>query len=88
MLNFVKNNKLKVGWRVQPSFRIGLHIKDLYILESIKNYFNVGKVYSNDRVAQFVVESIEDLTIIENHFKNYPLITQKHSDFILFKKGL
>ena len=37
MLNFVKNNKLKVGWRVQPWFKIGLHKKDLHILESIQN---------------------------------------------------
>lgn len=89
MLNLVKNNKLKAGWRVQPWFKIGLHKKDLHILESIKNYFGVGKIYDQGPEAiQYLVGSIEDLTVIVNHLNKYPLITKKSSDFLLFKLGL
>lgn len=88
MLNINQNLKLKVGWRVQPSFRIGLHKKDEYLLEYIRNYFGVGKIYVNKNVATYVVESLNDLDIIVNHIQNYPLLTQKYSDFILFEKGL
>lgn len=89
MLNFVRNNKLKVGWRIQPWFRIGLHKKDLYILQSIQNYLGVGKIYDQGPEAiQYSVGSIKDLIIIENHLNKYPLITKKNSDFLMFKKGL
>lgn len=31
------------------------------------------------------MNSPKDLLIIENHLEKYPLLTQKHADFILFK---
>jgi len=66
-----------------------LHKKDLHILESIKNYFGVGKIYDQGPEAiQYLVGSIEDLTVIVNHLNKYPLITKKSSDFLLFKLGL
>ena len=34
-----QNAKLKMKWRVRPVFSITLHIKDLALLESIKNNF-------------------------------------------------
>jgi len=33
-----------------------------------------------------MVRRFNDLNIIIDHFNKYPLITQKHSDFELFKK--
>lgn len=36
-----KNTKLKTKWRVRPGFSITLHIKDLFLLESIKNSLGV-----------------------------------------------
>lgn len=55
------------------------------MLENIKNYFQVGEVrkLGND-AFEYKVSSLRDLQIIVNHFKNYPLISQKWSDFKLF----
>ena len=36
--------------------------------------------------VQFRVSSLEDLNIIIHHFDKYPLLTRKHSDFLLFKE--
>lgn len=37
--------------------------------------------------VQFRVSSIKDLQMIVYHFNNFPLITDKGSDFQLFKDG-
>jgi len=58
-------------------------------LKSIKTHFKeIGKITDREEdVIQFRVSSINDLEVIINHFDNYPLITQKQADFILFKKA-
>jgi hypothetical protein len=35
----------------------------------------------------FLITKIGDLVFIVDHFKLYPLITQKYADFLLFKKA-
>lgn len=84
-----KNPELKVGWQVIPYFAINLHIKDLSILSSIKEFFSVGYISSNKESAYYQVNSIEDLVnIIIPHFELYPLITKNKADFLLFKEAL
>lgn len=85
-----EKNNMSAGWTVEPIFAIRLHIKDLNILYLIKNFFGVGKVYRHDSVeeATFRVGSIKELDVIIKHFDMYPLLTQKKSDFILFKKAV
>uniref|UniRef100_UPI0022FD6A36 hypothetical protein n=1 Tax=Drechslerella dactyloides TaxID=74499 RepID=UPI0022FD6A36 len=39
----------------------------------------------NEYAIQYRVSSIKDLELIINHFDKYPLITQKWSDYQLFK---
>jgi hypothetical protein len=36
--------------------------------------------------VQYRVSGLDDLNIIINHFNNYPLLTKKYSDYILFKE--
>lgn len=43
-LSVLKNKQYKTGYHVLPLFSIQLHIKDLLLLEQIKDYFNVGTV--------------------------------------------
>lgn len=82
------NSKYGTGWRVKPIFAIGLHKKDLGLLESIQSSLGVGKINTQGKSAvQYRVESIKDLSVIINHFENYPLVTVKKIDFILFKKA-
>jgi hypothetical protein len=63
-----KNSKLK--WRVTPSFAIHIHIKDIELLENIKNFFGVGKVRKNSiSTAIFRVDNIQEIQIIiDLHF--------------------
>lgn len=81
--------RANLNWRVIVSFEINLHIKDITILYQIKDFFKVGSVTTRPNKFNCVyrVTKIEDLikTIIP-HFIQYPLITQKHSDFLLWSK--
>ena len=45
-------------------------------------------MHEKEREATFRVSSVKELNIIVNHFDKYPLITQKWSDFMLFKQAL
>jgi hypothetical protein len=87
-LSISQNSSLKTGWEVRLNFQIGLHIKDLDLLKLFKLYFGVGLVFTRGSMVYFRVRSIKDLHIIFNHFKNYPLKTQKGADFLLFVKAL
>jgi hypothetical protein len=72
-------------------FQIGLHKKDKargVPPEKIQSYFGVGGIYKQGLESiKYVVGSRNDLEVIINHFYNYPLITQKLADFLLFKQG-
>jgi hypothetical protein len=81
------NAKLKTKWRVRPVFSITLHKKDLSLLEAIKNNLGVGKISKSEKKAiTYAVDSIKDIPIILNHFDQYPLITHKLSDYLIFKQ--
>lgn len=77
----------KIGWSVYIRFQIKLHVKDREILENMQTYFGTGRINKdkNNAVA-YVVTSIKDINKILQHFYNYPLITQKKADYILFKQ--
>ena len=88
-VTFIKDKSYKSGWQIKTSFSIGLHKKDLALLEKIKIYFGVGGISQKGvNGIQYYVNSPKDLLIIENHLDNYPLLTQKQADFILFKNIL
>ena len=81
------DSKCKTGYRVKAQFQIGLHIKDLALLEQIKPFFGVGKITKlGVESVQFRVSAIEDLKAILHHFDRYPLLTSKQSDYLLFKQ--
>jgi len=53
----------------------------------IKDYLGgIGNIYTNTNDSKFTVRSLDDILKIIAHFDNYPLITQKKADFILFKE--
>lgn len=78
------SNKHRNGLRIRPKFSITQDLGSVETLETIKNYFNCGKVYTNPKKhsAEFVVESVKDLkaTIIP-HFIEYPLQLDKQRAF-------
>ena len=86
----IRNKNSKLGWSVQPFFTIGLHSRDLVLLSEIKSYFGCGTIVKNEtqNEVSFRVSSLQDLTVkIIPHFLNYPLLTQKKADFLLFKQA-
>jgi hypothetical protein len=53
----------------------------------IKDYFGgIGNIYISKDKSRFTVRSLDHILKIITHFENYPLITQKKADFILFKQ--
>lgn len=85
----MQNVNHKTNWRVKAIFSIGVHIKDISILEDIKFTLGVGNIHKHGKNSvQYRVESIKELQTIINHFDKYNLITAKLSDYLLFKKAL
>lgn len=89
VVRIAKDNTRKFGVRILPIFTIELHIRDIEVLYSIKEFFKVGSVKLRVRDGKstgiYTVQSIKDLvTVIIPHFTKYPLLTQKQADFILF----
>lgn len=84
-----KTTKTRVGWYAEAVFSIGLHGRDLALLQEIQTYFGgVGRI-SVGKNCGFFVSSIKDLTnIIIPHFVKYPLISKKQGDFLLFKSAV
>lgn len=68
---------------MEPAFVISLHIKDLSVLEQIKSYFGVGKIYERSKFVDYKVRSLKDFKVIIDHFDKFPLITQKRADYEL-----
>lgn len=64
-----------------------MHSKDLDSLYLIQRFFSVGNVTVHGDSAVFQCIKLSDLVCIIEHFNNYPLKTQKHGDFLLFKKA-
>jgi LAGLIDADG endonuclease len=86
-LNIYLAKAYNTGWTIKPSFKLALNIKDIALLEEIKNFFGVGKIYKQ-RVdsLEYRVQNLKDLEILMSHFDKYPLFTQKQSDYELFRK--
>jgi hypothetical protein len=83
------NSNYKTNFRVKTIFQIGVHIKDIALLEKIKLYFNVGHISKlGEESVQYRVSSLKDLKVILQHFEEFPLLTYKQSDFLLFKEAV
>lgn len=87
IISVYNDAKSKLNWRVSAYFSIHVHEKDLPLLELIQNTLGVGIVRkNNENTVLFRVSDIKDLQIILNHFENYPLVSAKYSDYLLFKQ--
>jgi hypothetical protein len=88
MVNVLKLPKLRVGWRVQPVFQIGLHSRDEELLNNIQKYFCgygfMTKLTKSSII--FRISSLEQLDKVLEHFEQYPLQSKKYADYCLFKE--
>lgn len=88
-LAIIPNPKFRVGYQVRFTFSIWLKKEDKVLLEKIKTFFGVGKVYpSGSEGFVYQVISLKDLNLIIHHFEVYTLVTQKWADYHLFKQAL
>ena len=89
-MRIARSKNHKIGWWVQACFQLWLRIRDKYLLLQIKSFFNeVGSIYKMNinKALIYQVHNLNEITkAIIPHFGNYPLITQKQSDFLLFKE--
>jgi hypothetical protein len=88
IININSKADFKNKWGVRASFKITLHLRDKSLLEQIQLYFGVGNIYTFGSSAAYEVNSLKGLEIILAHFDKYSLISQKHSDFKLFKSAI
>lgn len=87
-LSVVERTQMKTGWVVRLFFSIGLHEKEISLLEKIQLSLGVGRITKHGpESVQFQVQSIKEIAKIIEHLSLYPLITQKHADYSLWKKA-
>jgi hypothetical protein len=89
LIAMLNNSRYKTGWNVQARIQLKMHEKDRSLVLKIQEYFGgIGLVSkpNNNSTVEFRVHSIKDITnVIIPHFDNYPLLTKKYSDYMLFK---
>ena len=84
----ITKKKEGIGWKIVPMYTIGLDLKELDLLVQIKAFFKAGNIYTSKRgVVYYTVGSVKDIVkYIIPHFDQFPLVTQKLKDFMLFKE--
>jgi hypothetical protein len=81
------NPRYNTAHRVKAVFHIGVHVKDIALLEQIQLFFGVGTITKlGAESVQFRVSGSENLKVIINHFDKYPLLSNKQYDYLLFKQ--
>ena len=84
-----KNPKYKIGYYVNPGFSIALHKKRWRFIKKYTEFFwGIGNLKVKSNIVQYRIFSLKDLDIILNHFDNYPLITKKHVDYLIFEETI
>lgn len=86
-IKYTQSSEYNIKWTVQAQFQIKLHERDLVFLNRIKNFFGVGTIVKHGMYIAYTVKTIKNLTeFIIPHFNNFPLLTKKFADFVLFKQ--
>ncbi len=86
IISIIMDKKYKTGWRIIPSFEVQLHVKDKELIENLRSFFNCGSIYSKNSFARLTIRDLKAINdIIIPHFEKFPLITQKHADFLIWK---
>jgi len=86
-ISFSKREKLNVGWEVKPSFAIGQNFDRREVLDLIQEFFNCGFMRRDyaDKTLKYEVRSLDELlNKIIPHFNQFPLISAKQKDFLVF----
>jgi len=93
-ISVFKNATTKAGVQIFPEFVVTQGAKSLLTLKNLQDFFGCGRIYENRRtdnhrenLYRYCVRSKQDLRDkIIPFFKEYPLKTSKHQDFLVFCK--
>ena len=89
VVTILKNPRYKTGWNVQARVQIKMHERDRDLMTQIQKFFGgIGYISNPNKntTVEFRVSTINDIVnVIIPHFDNYPLLTKKYSDYVLFK---
>ncbi len=89
VVTILKNPRYKTGWNVQARAQIKMHERDRDLILKTQEFFGgIGYVSNPNKntTVEFRVSTINDIVnVIIPHFDNYPLLTKKYSDYVLFK---
>ena len=80
-----RDNTYKLKWKISLSFAIKLHIRDIGILYFIKKQLGIGIINTSGTFCHYQFRDMQGLGMIIEHFHNYPLISLKSVDFLIFK---
>lgn len=88
--NITVSPKNNGKYQASLRFEINTHSRDIELLSNIQLFFKgVGTLTSskNKSLVKYVVRNFDDIyNIVIPHFDEYPLLTQKQADFLLFKE--
>ena len=76
-----KNPSHKIGYQVTLSFSIVQHIRDLELMQKIKESWGLGIISLGSSFVRLTVTKKSDLDTIINLFSNYALLGSKRLDF-------
>lgn len=85
-----KNSTLRHDYQYSLSFELSQHLRDIELFQSIKNYFDCGKVIKeiNRESCRFFVTAFKDnQTKIIPLFQKYSMLSFKQLDFQDFCKA-
>jgi len=89
VVTILKNPRYKTGWNVQARVQIKMHERDRDLMTQIQKFFGgIGYISNPNKntTVEFRVSTINDIVnVIIPHFDNYPLLTKKYSDYVLFE---
>ena len=90
VVTILKNTRYKTGWNVQARVQIKIHERDRDFILKIQEFVSdIGYISNPNKnsTVEFRISIISDIAnVIIPHFNNYPLLTKKHYDYMLFKE--
>ena len=93
----VKSDSCRLGYHVRPIFQIELSIKDINLLETVRNFLGTGCIYfpkprtrvrAESPTCRYTVSAIHDCTIIAAFFRTNPVLGIKQGAFETWDKCL
>ncbi len=74
--SILKSSSYKIGWEVQLTFQIKLHVRDYPLLLKIQHSLDgIGTVNSDQSICVFRVRKFQQILELVKFFDKYPLIS-------------